>query len=158
MPSGFWLTWDTFEWQCGRSLQSGSQKGAFEWKPATQAAQAENMMQIMPISKTWLHWRGTLTSDKDENVVFLLQSSLQNPLMSRRVSLWACRASFKFVCTMLWSWQSFPRVAVIKLLTRAALYLKLNNANQVLCPLPTLVTLTCLTMLTLLGEQIESLT
>ena len=43
-------------------------------------------------------------------------------------------------------------------LTGAALYLKLNNANQVLRPLPTLVTLTCLTMLTLLGEQIESLT
>lgn len=43
-------------------------------------------------------------------------------------------------------------------LRKASIYLKLNNADQVLCSLPTLVTLTCLAMLTLLGKQIESFT
>lgn len=37
-------------------------------------------------------------------------------------------------------------------------HLKLNNADQILCALSTLVTFTCLAMLTLLGEQVETLT
>lgn len=58
------------------------------------------MKQFVPTWSSRLHklCRDGLTSDKEANVVFLLQSSLQKPLMSRRVSLWACKASFKFVC------------------------------------------------------------
>ena len=58
------------------------------------------MKHFVPTWSSRLHkfCRDGLTSDKEANVVFLLQSSLQKPLMSRRVSLWACKASFKFVC------------------------------------------------------------
>lgn len=37
-------------------------------------------------------------------------------------------------------------------LMKAFIYLKLDNADQVLCSLPTLVALACLAMLTLLGK------